>query len=640
MDIHNGEDLLSENLIRKLQKSEEGSSDKIKNQAYALQDFPLDKDGLKIYQESLEAKLASRFPLLMTKSVQIKEIVQEMGRDRKHYDRPIHTASLPLWKHLNGKNYEEAKGMITTQLMSIRNHVQKQINDLSEEMNPNSLGAMANWMKSKMGLSRFDEFNSQMPESLAMHLAYSSVLNSELMDYSKKERLGRFKAQSLGKSDFHNSLDQGLTYATYYFLGVLGLQFLSWVSFFRVPVLKRFFPAFQRASSAFQRDGVSNIFGMALWRGQPITLFDQQQSWVSLGFIGSAFTSSGINLASGLETFNQTLPFLESMYENQVSCDSKAEYVPYSEYGCQMKDRRVIDAHQQIALTQTLGAAAGILFFPLFIYGMPKAMAWAQKIEARYRHKDARKFHEATEKILQDIGFAKNTVVTYNPRDVRAITYSILKDFYKGAGNVNKRAMPERIFLLTRYLQWKAIRQSEVTFWKGVDSALLPHYRRLGMGPDTAQWAQRYEQSALNNIYKDLQLQYITGRLNPREFERLSLDVQVIKTTLEPSWKMLAEASQGGKVGNYTDLIRYAQGLRTGQVDALPVIEPYQLPQVQHYGAVYVRAVGNAKNDVALLRLAPYEMSPEAVTLMKKTQSNYLKELMRRKLIRAGGGKL
>lgn len=625
--VHNGQEMISDSLAAALKKTEEELTDDEE-----VKDFKFDAQALKVYQDILEEKLSSHFPLLSAKSSSVK-IMKGMGSDRKEYDIPVTLPEQALWKHLKNKSYAEAKPMIINQLQTSRSYIQKQVNNLADEMNAKT--SLLTRIKTEMGFSRFDELNGQIPETLALHLAYSSVLTQELKGYEMGDKLKQFRQQKMGVSNFQAALDRVIQYTSIYYIAMIGVQLANWAAFSRVPFLKKILPSFaktSRASSMMSRDGLSGV--AAKWRGQPITLFGMPQSWMDLGFWGGLTLSSGINLGNAIDGLNTDVPFLEEAYTNQVSCSEKSPYDLYSKQGCQIADKNIIEAQKMTyasAIAKTalsVGAMTGIL------YGLPKIMAYAQRIQTRIRMQNSNKHHEALERLLQDVGFSQGTKVSFNTKDIRAVTYDILKHFYRKTsvvGSSAKRDLAERIFLLTRYLQLKEMIQLETSFWRTVDNALAVHWKRLGITPTSKDWSQRFDPQFINATAENLRIHFASGRVSVRQYEALTQDIQVISSALNPAWKLMKDAGNG-RAGNYAQLVRYAMDVRIGAPQRLPVVQAFEVQRMKQYSALFVRGEINSKRQIAIVRLTPYEMSTQAKALAEKLKKQHLQELLNMKI--------
>ena len=617
-EVHNGHEMVSDNLANALSKEE--AEEKI---------FSLDADFVKTYQELLEDKLSSQFPLLSTKSSTTK-IMKGMGSDRKEYEIPVTMPQQALWKHLKGKTFEEAKPMIVAQLATTRSYIQKQMKNLADEVNAKT--SFFTRMKTEMGFSRFDELNGQIPETTALHLAYSSVLSNELKDYGMASRLKQFRQQKAGMSNFQMALDRVIDYTAIYYIAMIGVQLASVASFARVPIVKKGLSFFSRASSTMTRDGLGGV--VAKWRGQPITLFGSPMSYVDIGFWGGlAISSIGYNFGNAVDGLNTDMPFLEDTYTNQVSCSDKFEYSEFANHGCQIADKSIIEGQRQTynsAMNRALITAAVI---PAILVGLPKVLQYAQKVHTRIRSQNSSKNHDALERLLQDVGYGQG-IRSFNTNDIRHLTHNVLKEFYQKNPAVTgsaRRNLTERIFVLTRYLQLKTMVKTENTFWASVDSALATHWKRLGVTPESKDWIRRFDPQLINGLSENLRIHFANGRVSVKQYEGLTQDIQTISSALQPAWRLLKDAGMG-KAGNYAQLVRHAIDTRLGLGKSLPIVEAAEIQTVRNFNALYVRSETNAQNQIALIRLTPYEMSAEAKVIAEEVKKQHVKKLIIRKM--------
>lgn len=596
-----------------------------KDEDITIHTFNLDASGLEAYQDIIEQNLSSRFPVL-TAHVSTSKTMNRMERDQKSYQITVQTGEKPLWKLLKDKTLDQATPLIINQLKASRSFIQTQINELAEEMN--SKASLWTKFKTHTGLSRFDEENGQIPEYLALHLAYSSVLTAELKNYFMTDRLASFRRQQAGDSDFKKALDKYIGYTAYYFYAVIGTQILSYLSFRRIPFLSAFLNKWIKApriSSMLTRDGL--IGKAASFRGHPIKLLNMPLSWLDVSFYATLGALSVINIDRGLGGLTSDVPFLDNNFKNQVSCSDQSSEVEYSKQGCVVQSQTMADAAQSIAYQNIGKAAITAILLAGMTVGLPKAIQFAQKYLASLRTKDFAKTNETLEKLLQDVGFSGSSAISYSIKDLSAMTNKLLKDIKanaKASGTGADSILAQRIFLHARYKQLKTMVQTENAFWQKVDNTLAIHWKRLGITQDSKNWSQRFDEKFMTSTYNDLYYHFVSGRITAKQYEALTQDAQTIIVTLNPAWALMRN-SVSGVSSNYSRLVRHSIELRTGTAQSLPTVNSYEVTDYAgRFSALWVRSVINSNKEVALVRLTPYQMSPEAKLLAEELKQKHL----------------
>lgn len=618
LKIHSGTEMLSTTLVKAEQITENSPSAK----PLSLADFELDETARAAYEANIEDQLAMRFPILSTKSAGPLVTMQRMDHAQRLHDIEVQTAPQPLWKILNGKTFAQAKPLLLSQLRATRLNIHQRIYELNEVVNPNSFNSFAKKALAWMEASKFDENNIQMPEHLAMHLAYSIILTEELSDYANGKKLDKYRQQNTGQSDFQKALDKTVQNIGLYFMGVLAVHLLSWITHFRIPVIRHLFPAFKKASSALTRDSITAT--AVMYKGQPIKFFGMNQSWVDLGFWGALLTSSGLTLNDSIHGLSNDSPYMQRMFEDQVSCDQKNAV--YSDHGCQMEKASIekTETFYQSSLTTGL---VGFALIPLFLSGLPKALRWAMQLQNRIKTADTKAFNNKIEQLVQDIGFNRGTAVSFSLNDLRNVTLNVIKELnLNKTSGLSSKQIAEKIFLAARYTELKSYVLSETTFWKALDEALTVHWNRVGISKSEGNWPMRFNEEFLNrHMNQHLGIETMSAR----EYEKIRMDYQIISNSLAPYWDLLEKTS------TYSIMVRQIIAKISGMPESLPVIARSQIKYQNKntFSTLYVRAEESPNGEIAIIRLSPYEWTPEATKNAKKIHDGLIQELLMKRQI-------
>lgn len=625
LNLHDGKEVFNETMTKLLKEKDNAES----TFKISIADFHLDEKSLEIYRNIAETKVSSRFPILTTKTAVAPIKMTTMDSARKSYEIDVAQPDGPMWKALKNKAYDQAKSVILTQMQSTKQYVQSQIENLSMEVNPYSFSSVTKEIGTWFGMTRLNSDNIHTEESLALHLAYSTVLANELSNYSKSERLRQFRNQYFNPSDFQAALDQYINYTGFMFLAIIGTRVLSWITSFRIPIVKKFFPLFRKASSSLTRDGLRSIMGPVVkFRGQPLTLFGAQQTWFDLSFWGSFFAKGALTTYDSIDRYVNDIPFLEKAYENQIACVPKEQLSDIAfedelkstlyKDGCEYGDKTLVETQKALAQAELMNAGMGFAMMGVFLYVLPKALGQFQKMQERITFYNSKRIHNTLSELTQDIGFAKGKHVFFNSSNMETMTEAVLKDI---AMNSTSMTLSKKIFVTNRYLQLKSFVEAEHSYWNSVDRALSTHWARLGINSkNAAEWAKRYDIKHINEKIESIHNLYLTGKLPLRTFEKLYEDINIIAATLRPTWKLLAKST--GENNIYAEFLRqiWANRTQVGKTQIPTYVAESEITKQSKaaYSGLFYRTYNSEAGETAFIFFGPHEFRPEALQLIEK----------------------